>query len=70
MDEAPPRFEDDYPEAAAFMMRVFAAGGRFKQPRDAFILFPKLPPIKLERNVRCPCQSGRKVKQCHPEWCE
>ena len=66
----PSRFEDEYPDAAAFLMRVYKAGGYFRQPRNGqVIMLPKLPPVSgLKRNTRCPCGSGNKTKRCHPAW--
>jgi len=67
----PPRFEDEYPDTAAFMARVFAAGGKFKQPKGDLIILPKFPPIRgIPRNAQCPCGSSKKTKVCHPSWTE
>lgn len=68
----PLRFEYEFPEEAAFMMRIFAAGGKFEQPRFGEVphfIAPGLPPIsQVRRNEKCPCNSGRKAKNCHPAW--
>lgn len=62
-------FEVEYPEAGAFMMRVFASGGIFEQPKGRWLVLPDVPPIKgVPRNAKCPCGSGRKTKVCHREW--
>ena len=55
-----PRFEDEYPEAARFMMQVYATGGRIN------LRYRRV--TGLRRNDRCPCGSGQKVKRCHTWW--
>ena len=62
--EYPTRYEDEYPESAAFMARVFSAGGKFKYPQG------KLNVREIPRNAQCPCGSGKKTKICHVEWTE
>jgi len=64
-------FEHEHPEAAAFMQRVFAAGGRIRYRlvnpynEDQLIKTP-LTVTGLTKYSECPCGSGNKVKFCHP----
>jgi hypothetical protein len=66
VQDVPPRFEHEFPEEAAFMGRVFAAGGCFPQkpyPPQA------VPPVRrIKKWSYCPCGSGLKVLQCHRNW--
>lgn len=68
MNDIPVPFEDEFPEEAAFMQSVFAAGGTFKRAHRHKDEGCVPPPRDIPRNHPCPCGSGRKTKKCHVAW--
>ena len=71
MIEIPVKFEDEYPEVAAFFVRVFHGGGRFHQPKvgGRLIVLPEIPPVRgMNPYAECPRGSTKKVKFCHKAW--
>lgn len=64
MSDTPIPFEQREPVLAAFMMRVFAANGRFLRYQDT----GKLTIRGVPRKASCPCGSGLKAKRCHEIW--
>ena len=72
MTDVPPRFEDEYPKQAAFMMRMLSAGAKLVRIQKLrFIGGPAMVamfPHRLPRNEPCPCGSGIKTKKYHEQW--
>ena len=52
MKKEPPRFEDEFPEAAKMLMELYAENER------------KQRYVGAGRNQKCPCGSGKKYKKC------
>jgi hypothetical protein len=56
MDDTPPRFEDEFPEQAQFLMGIFAIGAVARRLGGRMVV-RRVDPYKP-----CPCGSGSKVK--------
>lgn len=52
----PPRFEDEYPEAAQTLQEYYALQIAETERKQKF--------AGVGRNDKCPCGSGKKFKRC------
>ena len=68
----PPRYEDEYPEDAKELAELCEERAKRKEQgkHNTPIFLDALPEpvisgeVKVGRNDRCPCQSGKKFKKC------